>query len=217
MNTADDCLATKQPTTRAPHCVLMAAMPGSGKTQLAQALAAHGMVRLCPDEEMFRRHGRYGVDFPRGQFRVRERPILDDLAVDLRNTLSSGKDVVFDHGFWTPAERAEWRTIILSAGGVPMLVHLPVPHDVRWSRIRERNRNFHTDPNAIYFSEEDLRRFATRFVPPGEDEPHLVYDGNPGTVISAMQSGQDGRPSVQPEELQRAGRTCLGVPNDTPE
>ncbi|GAA3301087.1 hypothetical protein GCM10020295_43470 [Streptomyces cinereospinus] len=44
----------------------MAGLPGSGKTTLSRALTACGFVRLCPDEEMFRRHGVYGVDFPAG-------------------------------------------------------------------------------------------------------------------------------------------------------
>lgn len=47
-----------------PLCVLMAGLPGSGKTTLSRALTDRGFVRLCPDEEMFRRHGVYGVDFP---------------------------------------------------------------------------------------------------------------------------------------------------------
>lgn len=51
-----------------PCVVLMTGMPGAGKTTLALALARAGFKRLCPDEEMFRRYGRYGVDFPRGSF-----------------------------------------------------------------------------------------------------------------------------------------------------
>ncbi|WP_442480671.1 AAA family ATPase [Streptomyces kutzneri] len=38
----------------------MVGLPGSGKTTPSRALTNRGFVRLCPDEEMFRRHGVLG-------------------------------------------------------------------------------------------------------------------------------------------------------------
>jgi predicted kinase len=171
---------------RAPRCVLMSGMPGAGKTELSLALRAAGMRRLCPDEEMFRRHGVYGQDFPRGQYRVREDPILDDVAVELADTIAAGFDVVLDQGLWNPQDRSRWRDVVDQAGGTSLLVYMPVPHDVRWARISGRNHKAPTDPNAIFFSEEDLTRFEGRFIPPGDSEPHLVYNGDPEQVRAAL-------------------------------
>lgn len=183
---------TRPMSPRPPFCVLMAGLPGSGKTTLSRALTDRGFVRLCPDEEMYRRHGVYGVDFPRGIFPTLERPVLEDVAVELRDHLKAGHDVVVDHGFWTPEDRAHWRDIAIDAGATPTLVYLAASHDELWARISKRNE-FHTnDPNSIYFSESDLQRYRTRFIPPQEDEPHLPYDGDCAVVIAALEASQRG-------------------------
>jgi predicted kinase len=173
----------------APCAILMSAMPGAGKTTLARGLEQVGFRRLCPDEEMFRRYGHYGRDFPRGEFRVREAPVLKDIALELQKSLRAGRDTVVDHGFWTPEERAQWAATAIEVGGEPILIYLPVPHEVRWERIRERNAQSLVDPNAIEFSEEDLLRFGGRFHPPTADEPHIVYDGHPESVLAALDRG----------------------------
>lgn len=181
---------TRPMSPRPPFCVLMAGLPGSGKTTLSRALTARGFIRLCPDEEMFRRHGVYGVDFPRGVFPTLERPVLEDVAVDLREQLKAGRDVVVDHGFWTPEDRAKWRAIATDAGATPVLVYLEASHEELWARISKRNEFHADDPNAIYFAESDLQRYRARFVPPQADEPHLLYDGDPAAVIAALEASQ---------------------------
>jgi hypothetical protein len=74
--------------------VLLIGITGSGKTHLAQALSARGVVRLSVDEEVHRLHGRYGVDYPEHEYFEREAPAVETVRAQLMELLRAGRSIV---------------------------------------------------------------------------------------------------------------------------
>jgi predicted kinase len=57
----------------ASRVVLMCGIAGSGKTTYAQRLERDGYVRLSIDEEVWRRFGRYGLDYEPAAYQAQPR------------------------------------------------------------------------------------------------------------------------------------------------
>jgi predicted kinase len=161
--------------------VLLVGVTGSGKTVLSQALAERGVLRLSVDEEVHRRHGRYGVDYPEHEYRARERPVVDLVRARLVACLAAGRDVVLDYGLWLRTEREAWTRTVLAAGGRPRLVYLPVEKPELLRRLERRNQR--TDANALTVSPQALDDFLARFEPPAPDEDVIVYTGDLAAVL----------------------------------
>ncbi|MEU6470198.1 AAA family ATPase [Streptomyces massasporeus] len=103
--------------------VLLIGITGSGKTHLAQALSARGIVRLSVDEEVHRLHGRYGVDYPEHEYFEREAPAVETVRAQLMELLRAGRSIVLDHGLWRRSDRDEWKKTVRAVGGRPLLVY----------------------------------------------------------------------------------------------
>lgn len=175
---------TPERSDRIPLAVLLIGLTGSGKTTVSTALLDEGFERLSVDEEVFRRHGRYGVDYPEDTYFAREKPVVDAVRTAFVSTLRAGRDVVLDHGLWAREERREWRAVAQDAGAHPVLVHLRTDRAELLRRLELRNAR--SDANALTVSAEALDDFIDRFEPPGVKEGALEYDGNIETLSAVI-------------------------------
>ncbi|WP_371796036.1 hypothetical protein [Streptomyces sp. NBC_01718] len=65
--------------------------------------------------------------------------------------------------------------------------------------MNRRNVRHEADPNSICFAEDDLIRYRARFVPPRPDEPHIVHDGDPESVLKVLEGAARIQDSVRLE------------------
>ncbi|WP_028648762.1 ATP-binding protein [Nocardiopsis sp. CNT312] len=164
---------------RVPTVFLLVGLTGSGKTTYARSvLEPRGVVRLSVDEEVHRRHGRYGVDYPEWEYFERQAPVVDWVRERLVELLSRRCDVVLDHGLWRCTEREEWKKLVEASGGRWRLLYFPVSQQELLRRLEERNRR--EDANALTVTPEALADFVARFDPPeGEGEEVIAADSFP--------------------------------------
>jgi predicted kinase len=115
------------------HLVIICGLPGSGKTTAAIELAERrGGIRLSPDEWM----DALGANLWDSELRARVEALQWSLGQDL---LRVGATVIVEWGTWARDERDALRTRARELGASVELLHLDVPADELWRRIRERD------------------------------------------------------------------------------
>ena len=140
----------------------MVGLPGAGKTTRARELAAaHGAIRLTPDEWMaplFHHHEAGG-----------RRDILEGRFVWLaREALRHGTDVVLDFGVWSRDERTGLRDLAARAGAAVVVEYLPIDVTEQLRRVEDR---WASEPRTTFaMTAADLRQWATQFEEPRADE-----------------------------------------------
>jgi predicted kinase len=150
-----------------PVVYLLCGLTGSGKTTYAKQLEAGGAVRLSVDEEVFARHGRYGVDYPASEYFDLERPVVEELRRRLVALIESGHDVALDHGLWRRRDRDAYKRLIEAHGGTWRLLYLKADRDLLLQRLADRRGR--GDPNAMPLTPSDLEDFITRFEEPTDE------------------------------------------------
>lgn len=118
---------------REARLILTCGLPGSGKTTLAQQLAAdRSAVRLTKDEWLWAL-GSTPWDEPT---REKVEGVLWGLTQQI---LTLGLSVVLDFGLWARVERDEIRRVARALGVGVELHYLDPPIDELWRRIEVRN------------------------------------------------------------------------------
>ena len=158
-----------------PVVYLLCGLTGSGKTTYAKRLEAGGAVRLSVDEEVYARHGQYGVDYPMDEYFERERPVVEELRRRLVELVESGRDVVLDYGLWRRSDRDAYKRLVEAHGGRWRLLYLKVDQEVLARRLAERNRR--EDANALAVTPSALEDFIARFDEPVDEAEELVDIG----------------------------------------
>jgi predicted kinase len=161
-----------------PVVYLLCGLTGSGKTTHAKRLEAAGAVRLSVDEEVYARHGRYGVDYPISEYFDRERPVVEELPRRLVELVESGHDVVLDYGLWRRSDRDAYKRLVEAHGGRWRLLYFKVDPQVLRQRLADRNRR--VDANALKVTPSALEDFIARFDEPVGEGEETVQAQPPG-------------------------------------
>ncbi|WP_367398157.1 AAA family ATPase [Paenibacillus sp. MSJ-34] len=163
-------LVQQKRSSEAPVVVMMCGVAGSGKTTFAQKLEKEGFVRLSIDEDIWAKHGRYGVDYPERNYESYQEESEIKLRGVLINLIQAKHPVVIDFSFWQRQRRNEYKQLIERHGGVWKLIYLKVQPDELRRRLLVRSERF--DANAAFpITEDTLTRFLSGFeTPTGEGE-----------------------------------------------
>lgn len=97
---------------------------------------------------------------------TRVEELMWDIAVKV---LKPGVDVILDFGFWTKAERDEFRRKARSFGANCQIHYMDVPDGVIWERLSARNQL--AGENAIFYvGKEEFEEWSGVFEIPAKEE-----------------------------------------------
>ena len=127
-------------------------------------------VRLSIDEEIWSRFGRFGIDYPAGEYPSLGETAQRVLRERLLELLDQDRDVVLDFSFWRRADRERYKRLIEGAGGRWRLIYLRADPSLLRRRLEARAARF--DANAAFpMTDAVLDAYLAGFeAPDGEGE-----------------------------------------------
>lgn len=149
-----------------PTLFLMCGLPGSGKTTLAKQIEREDLaLRLTPDEWIVRLFGDSlappTLDWCREPVEAVQWSVTERM-------LSLGINVILDFGFWSRAEREDYRRRAALLRARSEVRFLDVPRRELLARLSARNAAL--PPYAFKVTEAQLNVWWDVFEPPTADE-----------------------------------------------
>jgi predicted kinase len=145
---------------------LMVGLPCSGKTTLAKKLEHElSALRLTPDEWQI---GLFGQDANEPEHDARHNFIESMLWKIASRSLELGTNVILDFGFWTRAEREDFRRRAKQLGAGSEVHFLDVPEDELLRRLAVRNSQVKRE--SFHIAAESMQPWIKLFEKPTPDE-----------------------------------------------
>ncbi len=145
---------------------LMVGLPASGKTTLARKLELElPAIRLTPDEWHVRL---FGNDATHPDHDDRHSAIEELLWNLAERILKGGLSVILDFGFWSRAERDDFRRRAQELGADAVIHFRPISRQEHYSRLALRNAASPVDSFVI--PETQLQEWEALFEAPTEEE-----------------------------------------------
>lgn len=131
-----------------PKVVIMCGLSGSGKTTFAKKMETHNFQRLSVDEHIWNKYGKYGIDYPKGEYKKLQIEANKELHSIFLELLKSNRNIVVDFSFWQKEKRDNYKQIVENNNGKWFLVYMNTPISVIKERLTIRNDRF--EANAAF-------------------------------------------------------------------
>lgn len=151
---------------------MLCGLPGSGKSTYAQEFVDEGLIKLSPDEEVYKRHGRAGVDYPKHEYTERYGEIIAELEEKIPQLLKQKKSFVLDYGYWRRAHREKHKKLIENHGAQWKLIYFKAEPSLLADRIDKRNGR--SNANAFPITKDMLLDFVQRFEEPRNEGEFVI-------------------------------------------